>query len=327
MHSTTLTALFGATFCIAATGAQAAQADSFPNRPIRMIVAFSAGGSTDTVARYYAVKLGEVLKTNVIVENRPGAAQMIGINATLNAPADGYTIYLGTGSSLSQNPGVRTNLPYDPLKNFTLLGLVATTPGVIVVTPALPVQTFSELITYAKANPGKLNYGSSGLGSASHLQAEYFLSLTGVQATHIPFKADAEIMTAMSGNLVHLGIAPIQGAVGAIRTGKVRPLAITSATRIASLPDTPSVSELGFKELQAIDPYTYYGLVGPSGIPDAVVTKINAAINTVSAMPQTKELMGQNYFYPSTSTPESFRNYIAQDIAKWRSFSSKIKLD
>ncbi|CAM4132690.1 Tripartite-type tricarboxylate transporter receptor subunit TctC [Bordetella tumbae] len=319
--------LIAAAVCIAAGSAHAAQPDTYPNRPIRMIVAFSAGGSTDTVARYYAAKMGDVLKTNVIVENRPGAAQMIGINAVLNSAPDGYTVYLGTGSSLSQNPGVRTNLTYDPLKNFTHIGLVATTPGLIAISPALPVKNFSQLIAYAKAHPGELNYGSSGMGSASHLQGEYFLSLTGVQATHIPYKADAEIMTAMSGNLVHLGISPLQGAISAIRAGKVRPLAITSANRIEALPDVPSVNELGFKELQAIDPYTYYGLVGPAGVPSEIVAKLNAAVNAVSQMPETQKAMADNYFKPATSTPESFKAYIAQDLAKWRSFSTKIKLD
>lgn len=313
---------------LALSMAVAAQADTYPSKPIRIIVGFAAGGTADAIARYYAQKMGEVLKTSVIVDNKAGAGQILAVKSMQAAPADGYTLMMGTGSAFSQGPGVRTDLPFDPLKDFTLIGLMAAAPGVIVVPPQLPVRTMGEFIAYAKANPGTLNYASSGVGSASQLQSAYLASLAGMQMTHVPYKADAEIMRSLADGSAHMGIAPIQGAMASITGGRVRALAVTSSKRAASLPDVPSLTELDVKGLQGIDPYSYYGLIGQLGLPPAVVTTLNDAINQVAKSPEAiAHMQKQMSVEPASGTPQFFRQYIQTDLKKWKDFAKHVKLD
>ena len=174
---------------LAVVGAGVHAQPQYPVKPIRLVVGFGAGGATDVVARYYGQRWAEALNVAVVVDNKPGASQLMGIKTVQSAPADGYTLFFGSGSAFSQGPGVRTDLPFDPLKDFTLIGLVSSAPGVIIVAPSLPVANLRELIDYSKQNPSKLNYGSSGLGSASHLQTEYMMFITGMKMTHIPYKS------------------------------------------------------------------------------------------------------------------------------------------
>jgi tripartite-type tricarboxylate transporter receptor subunit TctC len=305
----------------------AAIAQDYPNRPIKLILGFSAGGSTDSIGRYYAQKMSELLKAPVVVDNKPGAGQIIAIKSVMAAPPDGYTLYLGSGSAFSQGPGVRNDLPYDPLKDMTLVGLVATAPGLIVVTPKLPVNSMQELISYAKEHPNELNYGSSGVGSASHLQGEYLKKLTGMQMAHIPYKADADIMREMTAGSVHVGLSPIQGAMSPIASGRVRALAVTGSRRIAGMPDVPSLKETNIKGLDGIDPYTYYGIAGPAGLPRPVVDKLNAAINAIAKSPEmVTHVREKLYAEPGSGTPESFRQYIEVDLKKWKEFGKFVKL-
>jgi len=306
----------------------AAQAsDAYPSKTIKMIVGFGAGGTADAIARYYAQKLSEVLKVSVIVDNKPGAGQIVAIKSMTASPPDGYTLLLGTASAFSQGPGVRDDLPYDPLKDFTLIGLVASVPGVIVVTPKLPARTFAELVKYSNDNPTTLNYGSSGIGAASHLQAEYLLSLSGIKMTHIPYKADAEIMRELAAGTVHMGLSPVQGAMGLISAGRVRAFAVTGSKRVSQLPDVPSLSEADVKGLQGIDIYSYYGLVGPIGLSPAIVTIVNNAINKVSAMPEVITYMQDRLVAdPASGTTAAFREYIQKDLAKWKTLAKHVKL-
>jgi len=314
--------------CAFTLAAAAAHSEPFPSKPIRMLLGFSAGGSTDTVARLYAAKLSEVLKTTVVVENRAGGSQLIAIRALMAAPPDGYTVFLASASAMSQGPGVRKDLPYDPLNDFTPIALVGTTQGAIVASPSLPVKSMDELIEYARKHPGELNYGSSGLGSASHLQAEYMLNVAGIKMTHIPYKADAEIMTAMAQGSVQMGISPLQGALPVVETGRVRMLAVTGHERLAALPDVKALSEVAaVPGLADVEPYTYYALMGPKGMPADVVTKINAAVNEVSRMPQAVAYLHERMYEPGTGSPEDLRAYIAHDLEKWRKFSQQVKLD
>jgi tripartite-type tricarboxylate transporter receptor subunit TctC len=311
----------------AALWALPVRADEYPKRPIKILNGFAPGGSTDAVARFYALKLGDVLKTSVVVENKPGAGQMVAIRSLIGAQPDGYTLYIGTGSSFSQGPGVRKDIGYDPLKDFTLIGLVATTPGVIVVSPKLPAGSLRELAALSNAPDARLNYGSSGIGSASHLQSEYLLKLIGARMVHIPYKADADIMRELSVGSIHMGISPVQGALAAIKSGKAKPLAVTGTKRIKSLPDVPSVRESGIKGIESIDPYTYYGLAGPRGLPPAITARLNAAINQVSAMPDVIAHMQEHLqFDPASSTPADFQKYIEDDITKWNAFGKIVKL-
>lgn len=309
--------------CSAVAGAQ-----QFPSKPIRVLLGFSAGGSTDTVARWYAARLAEVLKTPVVVENRAGGSQLLAIRALMGSAPDGYTLFLASGSAMSQGPGVRKDLPYDPLKDFTHVAMVGTTQGAIVASPSLPVKTIEELVQYARKHPTDLNYGSSGIGSASHLQTEYMLSVAGVQMTHIPYKADAEIMTGMAEGSVHIGISPLQGAMPVIELGRVRVLAVTGANRLPALPNVQALSEVhSIPGLADLDPYTYYALVGPRGMPAEVVERINAAVNEVSGMPQTVSYMRERMYEPVAKTPQELRNFVTHDLEKWQKFGEKFKLD
>ncbi len=312
--------------CVAMS-ASTAMAQAYPNRPIKLIVGFSAGGSTDSIGRYYAQKLSEVLKAPVVVDNRPGAGQIVAIKTVMAAQPDGYTLYLGTGSALSQGPGVRNDLPYNPLKDMTLVGLVAVAPGLIVVTPKLPVKSMQDLISYAKEHPDELNYGSSGIGSSSHLQSEYLKKLTNLKMTHVPYKADADIMREITSGALHVGMSPIQGAVSSIASGRVRALAVTGSRRLAGLPDVPSLKETGIKGLDGIEPYSYYGIVGPVGLPRSVVDKLNAAINVVSKSPEAVAHVRERLFAePGSGSPEDFRAYIEADFKKWKEFGKLVKL-
>ncbi|WP_429551998.1 Bug family tripartite tricarboxylate transporter substrate binding protein [Paraburkholderia sp. MM5477-R1] len=294
---------------------------------MRLLVGFNAAGATDTIARYYASKLSDVLRTSVYIENRPGAYQMIAIRNLKSAPPDGYTLFLITGSAASQYPGLQKDLPYDPEKDFSFIGLVGEAPGVIVASPSLPVSNVSDLVKYCKAHPGALNFGSSGIGSASHIQMEYLSSLAGIRMTHIPFKADAEIITALLSGSVQIGVTPIQGALPSIQSGMVRALAVTGTRRVASLPNVPALGEAKIAGLGAVDPYTYYVLLGPKGLPAELIQKLNGAINTVSHMPETVAYMHKLGYEPGISTPQSVRDYVRQDTKKWTDFHAATHFD
>jgi tripartite-type tricarboxylate transporter receptor subunit TctC len=236
--------------------------------------------------------------------------------------------FFGTGSAFSQGPGVRSDLPYDPLKDFSLIGHASNAPGVIVIAPDLPVRSLRELIDYSKQNPSKLNYASSGLGSASHLQGEYLMNLTGIKMTHIPYKSAADINRELSVGTVHVGITPLESAVGAVSGGRVRALAVTGSRRLKALPDVPSIAESGVKGLEGIDPYTYYGLAGPAALPQPIIVKLNETINRVSKAPDVAaQLRDKLYNEPVVSSPDSFRKFVETDLAKWKKLRGLVKLD
>ncbi len=314
--------------CLAALPLLPAQAQQYPSKPIRMIVGFGAGGATDVIARFYAQKWSEALKTPIVVENKPGAGQLVGIKTIMASPPDGYTLFLGTGSAFSQGPGVRDDLPYDPLKDFSAIGLVSNAPGVVVIAPDLPVRSLRELIDYSKQNPSKLNYASSGLGSASHLQAEYLMHLTGIRMTHIPYKSAADITRELPVGTVHVGITPLESAVGPVASGRVRALAVTGSRRLKALPNVASIAESGVKGVEGIDPYTYYALAGPPALPQPVVVTLSEAMNRVSKSPEVaSQVRDKLYNEPAVSSPESFRKFVETDLAKWKKLRGLIKLD
>lgn len=302
-----------------------ALADTYPSRPIRLLVGFAAGGTTDAIARFYAQKLAIELKTPVVVENKPGAGQIVAIRSLKAAVPDGYTVYMGTGSALSQSPGVRNDLPYDPAKDFSFVGLVGTAQGVIIVNKDVSAKSLGDLVAYASRHPGQLNFGSSGIGSASHLAGEYMSKVSGMTMTHVPYKADADIVQAMYTGSVQVGIAPVQGAVTALTSGKVRALAVTGTRRVPALPAVPSVSEAALKGFEGLDPYTYYGLLGPVGMPEEAVRKLNAAINKVSSSPEVAAQVREKlYAEPASGTPQAFRKQVLDDIARWRQFGKLV---
>jgi tripartite-type tricarboxylate transporter receptor subunit TctC len=316
-------ALLGA----AALLALPALAQNFPSRPIKIIVAFGPGGTADTISRLYGQKMSDLLGTPVVIENKPGANQITAIRALMAAPPDGYTLYAATGSSLIQNPALRQGLPYDPLKDFTLVGMGVTNPGVIFVSPTLPIRNIKDLVAYGKAHPGKLNYGSAGLGTAGHLAAEALMSATGLKMTHIPYKADSEVIReTMAGN-VHVGIFTTLNTVQAVKSGQIRAIAVTSEKRLPYLPDVEALPEAGMKNLTALDPHTFISFVGPAGMPPAVVAKLNEAINKVSSTPEVADRVRNTlHAEPGTLTPAAFRQFVEAQLAVWRDIGKTVKL-
>jgi tripartite-type tricarboxylate transporter receptor subunit TctC len=326
MYMTTLTrraAILGT----AALLALPALAEQFPSRPIKIIVAFGAGGSADSITRLYGQKISELLNTPVIIDNKPGANQINAIRALMSSPPDGYTLYAATGSSLVQNPALRPGLPYDPLKDFTLIGITVTNPGVIFVSPKLPVHNIKELVAYGAANPGKLNYGSAGLGTAGHLAAEALMSATGLQMTHVPYKSDADVIREVMAGSLHVGIMTTLNTVQAVKAGHIRAIAVTTEKRLPYLPDVEALPEVGMKNLNALDPHTFMSIVGPAGMKPDVVAKLNDAINKASAAPElANRTRNTLYAEPATSTPESFRKFVEAQLVTWREIGKSVKL-
>jgi tripartite-type tricarboxylate transporter receptor subunit TctC len=313
-----------------ATGALLAStafAQAYPSRPIKIIVAFGAGGSADSIARLYGQKMSEILGTPVVIENKPGANQITAIRALMASPPDGYTLYSATASSLIQNPVLRKGLPYDPLKDFTLLGLAVVNPGVVFVGNDLPIHTIKELVDYANAHPGKLNYGSAGLGTAGHLAVEALMSATGIKMTHVPYKTDGDVIREVMAGSVHLGVMTTLNTVQAIKAGKIRAIAVTNAQPLPYLPGVQGLAETGMSNLASMDPHTFGSLVGPAGMPDAIVKRLNDAINQVSAMPDVvKRVREGMYAEPATSTPASFRDFVQKQQAIWREIGKTVTL-
>lgn len=302
-------------------------AQPFPSRPIKIIVAFGAGGSADAIARLYGQKMSEILSTPVIIENKPGANQITAIRALMASPPDGYTLYSATASSLIQNPILRKGLPYDPLKDFTLLGLAVLNPGVIFVGNDLPIHTIKELVTYANANPGKLNYGSAGLGTAGHLAVEALMSATGIKMTHVPYKTDGDVIREVMAGSVHLGVMTTLNTVQAIKAGRIRAIAVTNAAPLPYLPGVQGLAETGMTNLSSMDPHTFGSFVGPAGMQPAVVARLNDAINQASAMPDVIKRVREGMFAePATSTPASFRDFVEKQHVVWREIGKTVKL-
>jgi len=294
-----------------------ASAQNFPWRPIRILVGNGAGGTTDLMARLYGVKLSQLLGTPVIVDDKPGGFQLPAVRDLLRAPPDGHTLFLGNASSLSLAPGVREDIGYAPMADFTFVAEVGSSSGVFCINNGLPVRSMQELVEHSIANPGKINYGSAGVGASNHLKIEYLKARTGLRATHIPYKSDTEILReTMAGN-THMCLITLRAARPIVLAGKLRALAVTAPRSLRPLPGVPGTSEIGIKELESLEPYTYFGFVGPAGMQASVVTKLNEAMNKVSEMPDVRASMREFFFVePSTGTPNTFQDLNQRELAK-----------
>ena len=300
----------------------------YPNRPITMVLGFGAGGSTDAVSRLLAQQLTESLKVPVIVENKPGGQQIIAIQTLKSKPADGYTLYMGTGSSLAQNPGVRSDLGYDPLADFVPVALVGMQPGVITVKSDLPVANLAGLIELAKKEPGKLNYGSQGVGSASHLAMEYLLAKTGTSLTHIPLKSDADIGVELLAGRIDAAFMTTTIAVPLAKAGKQKILAATSVSRLSFLPDLPSLGEAGIDGLAGLDPFTFYGIVALKDTPAEIVATLNRAVNAALAAPEVGKKIRETFLIePKSDSPEGFQRFLQAELKKWNEVGERVKLN
>jgi tripartite-type tricarboxylate transporter receptor subunit TctC len=301
-------------FALLAQFSAAAWSQSFPSKPIKIIVPFAPGGNVDITARTIAPALGELLGQPVIVENRPGAGSMIGAEAAMKSAPDGYTLMMGSNSSLSVAPNLYTKWPYDPLTGITPISNLAIVPFVLVVKTALPVQSLGDLLKLAKEKPGQLGMASGGSGSSNHLVGELFQMLTGVKLNHVPYKGAGPAMVDLVGGQVDLLFDQASSTAANVRGGKIRALAVSSRQRWPTLPDTPTFAEAGVRDFE-IDNVT--GLVGPAGMAPEVVAKIQAAAVKALALPAVRERFATFGVQAVGSTPEQFAAFIREDLARW----------
>jgi tripartite-type tricarboxylate transporter receptor subunit TctC len=294
-------------------GAQIGEASAYPTKPIRLIVPLTAGGPTDILARIIAIPLGATLGQQVIVDNRPGAGGNIGADIAAKSPADGYTLFMGTSGPLSINSSLYPKLPFDPIRDFAPVMLAASAPFVIIVHPSVKANNVKELIALARAKPGQLNYGSVP-GSASHLSTELFKMSSGIDILHIPYKGAAPATTDVVAGQIQLSFASTPGSIPVVKSGKVRALGVTSAKRVAKLPDVPTVAE---SALPGYEASVWYGVVAPSRTPREVVQRLNREISRIAAEPSHRERMLAGDFEPTSSTPEQFGAFIRSETVKW----------
>ncbi len=302
----------GALVAIVATGAWA---QAYPVRPIRIVVPFPAGGTTDVLARAVAQKLTEALGQPTVVDNRPGAGGNIGAELVAKSPPDGYTLLMGTVGTHAINPSLYPKMPYDHVRDFAPVILVAGVPNVLVINPALPINSVQELIAYGKANPGKLNFASSGNGTSIHLSGELFKTMAGVQMAHIPYKGSAPALQDLVGGQVQLMFDNLPSSLALIKAGKLKALAVTSKERAAALPDVPTLAESGLPGFEAS---SWFGLLAPAGTPQPVIAKLNAEVAKWLASPEAKEKLLAQGAIAAGGTPEDFARHIAAETAKWQ---------
>ena len=299
----------GAACLIAVT----ACAQTFPSKPIRLIVPYPPGGGTDFVARVVALKLPEVIGQNVVVDNRAGAAGLVGTELAARAPADGYTLLL-VDSSLPINVSYYKNAKYDAIKDFAPITDVADTPYLLVVGQGSPYQSVRDLISAAKAQPGKINFGSGGNGSGSHLTGEFFQLRAGVKLTHIPYKGLGLALSDVIAGQIQTTFTSAPAAMGLIKSGRIKPLAVASAKRIAPLPEVATFAEQGVKDVVVTN---WYGIASVGGTPKLVLDTLHAALLRVIAMPDVKERLTSGGLEPAPMSQEAFRKLIAEEVTRW----------
>ncbi len=298
-------------FCAAAM----AQQSVWPTRPIRMVIPFGAGGGTDVIGRLLAQKLTERLGQTVVVENRPGAGGSLGTSEVARAPADGYTLLLGSSSTHGINPGMYAKLPYDPIKDFEPVALIATNLFVMSVPKDSPVKTVSDLVKLSQSAPGKYDYASSGNGTTSHLAAALFVSMSGAQLTHIPYKSNVPGLTDLVAGRVAMMFDNITAMQTQINAGTIRPIATTGLKRNAVLKDVPTLDESGVK---GYDIRGWFCMLAPAGTPAEIVTKLNRALVEIVALPEVTEKLVAIGADPETGSPEDLKKLIASEIAKYK---------
>ena len=292
----------------------AAWAQPYPSKPIRLIVPFVPGGNVDITARTVAPALGDALGQPIVVENRPGAAGMVGAQALMAGGADGYTLMMGSNSSLAVAPNLYASWPYDPVKGIAPISNLAVTPFVLVVKPALAANSLGDFIRLAKERPGQLAMASGGNGSSNHLVGELFQMMTGVKFSHVPYKGTGAALVDLAGGQVDLLFDQASSTVPNVRGGKIRAIAVASRARQGALPDTPTFGEAGLKDFE-IDNFT--GLVGPAGMPADAVAKVHDAAVKALATPVVKERFASLGVQPVGNTPEQWGAEIRTDMARW----------
>ena len=289
-------------------------AQGYPSKPIRLIVPFPPGGATDILGRIIGQKLGESLGQQVVVENRPGANGTIGAELAAKAAPDGYTLLIGQAGNLTINVTLQGKLPYDPVKDFAPVTLVASTPNLLVVHPSLPVRSVKDLIALAKARPGAINYASAGNGSPGHLAAELLKKMAGINMVHIPYKGAAPALTDVVAGQASLYFTSPISAQALVKAGRLRAVAVTSARRSAALPNMPTIAEAGFPEF---DLTSWWGMLAPAGVPRDIINRLHTETVRILNQPGVKERLDALGADAVSNTPEEFAAYIKSETAKW----------
>jgi tripartite-type tricarboxylate transporter receptor subunit TctC len=303
-----------AALALAASTLALAQAD-WPNRQITIVVGFSPGGSTDFVARLMADEFRKAWGQPVVVENKPGAGGNIGANLVAKAKPDGYTLLMGSVGPLAINATLYSKMPYDNIRDFQPISQVVGAPNMLVVNPvSMPAKDFPDFLRLLKASPNKYFYASTGVGTSAHLSGELLKSMTGVEVTHVPYKGAVALNDLLSGEQVHFMFATIPSVIQHVRSGRLRGIAVTTKTRSASSPDLPTIAELGYPDFEAS---SWFGLLGPAGMPREIANKIQAEVARVIRVPEIREKLIQQGVDPVGSTPDEFAAYIRDETAKW----------
>src|SRR4051794_31434009 len=295
------------------SGSALAAAADFPAKPIHLIVPFPPGGGNDTVARAIAQEVGPDLGQPLIIDNRPGAGGSVGAELAAKAPAAGYTLFLARAGSHAVNPTLHKKLPYDAVKDFTPITLIASAPSVLVVNPSVPARNIAEFTAYARANPGKLNYASNGNGSAAQLAAAMYESMAGVKMVHVPYKGIAPALNDLLGGEVQLLFGTVVALVPHIQSGRLRALAVTGRKRSALIPDVPTLRESGLPEYEA---GSWYGIEAPAGTPRPIIEQLNAVIVKALRQPDVAKRLAAEGAEVVGSTPEEFGAHIKSELAR-----------
>ena len=299
---------------IAFAGVAGARAQIYPSRVITLVIPFAPGGSTTIVGRGVADKMGELLGEKIVIDNRPGAGGTVGTKAVAKSEPDGYILVLGYTGTLAIGPSLYKNVGYDPRKDFAPIGMIGNAPNSLVVNPSFPAKTVAELIAYAKANPGKVNFGSAGAGTASHITGEYFARAAGITLVHVPYKGTGPAMTDLLGGHIPMAFAPIPASHANIAAGTLRGLAVTSTTRSSLLPEVPTIAE---SALPGFDASLYYGLAAPAGTPRPIIDKLNKALREALASDVVKKQLALDGTEITPGTPEDYADFIDKDEKKW----------
>lgn len=289
-------------------------AQTYPSKPIRMVITYPPGGNTDLVGRAMALKLSDLLGQQVVVDNRGGAGGVLGTMITAQAAPDGYTIMLGTSAGMVVNPLLQRKLPYDALKDFVPVSNVVILPQLLVINPQLPVKNVRELIALAKLKPGSLNAGSSGVGTPNHLGTELLKALAGVDIVHVPYKGGAQALTDLIGGQIQMAFSSIPAVLPHIKAGRLNVLGVGSAKRSAALPNVPTIAEAG---VPGYEYSTWYGIFAPARTPSAIITRLNSEVVKALNSPEINQRFVASGGDPAPSTPEELRRYMVEESARW----------
>ena len=291
-----------------------AHAQNWPTKPIRFIVPFTPGGGNDTIARLIGQKLTGVLGQQVIIDNRPGAGGTIGAEAAARSPADGYTMFLAGVATHGINPNLRKKLPYDPVKDFEPVSLIAQAPLLVVVHPSLPVRNVRDLIALAKSKPGQITYASNGAGGSSHMAVELFQAMTGTKMLHIPYKGLSPALTELVSGQVQMMFSSAVAMLPQVKSGRLRVIAMTGAKRSPAIPDVPTVAESG---VPGYETGSWYGVVAPAGTSKPIVNRLAKEIAAIAKSPEVSERLVDDAAIPVGNTPEEFASFIRRELSRW----------